>query len=392
MVRGLRGSIQVIVLLVVIIASIVVSFVAGGEESHVLLWSIRVVAALVAIVAIGILIGIGYKTRWTGFGESGYSKQDNQEIQPRKTLWDWLDLLIVPVALAGIGLWFTVQQDVRQHQIEDRRAKAERAIQEQNAQDAELQAYLDQMSSLLLKGNLLTSQEGGAVRTLARARTLTVLATLDPSRKTQVLQFLVEANLVQAGREGEDPDGRDPIILLGEVTHSITPGEKGGADLVGVDLSNADLFGAFLISVDLSNAYLVGAVLNHANLTNADLSNAVLDHADLSNAVLDYANLSKARLYRANLVGAVLYNKDAREQGLNPSETRANLTGADLTRANLEGATVADEQLAQAKFLEGATMPDGQVLKGASNPNGPTFEEWLKSKGSNEEQENSGPS
>jgi uncharacterized protein YjbI with pentapeptide repeats len=37
------------------------------------------------------------------------------------------------------------------------------------------------------------------------------------------------------------------------------------------------------------------------------------------------------------------------------------LAGADLDKANLEGAKVTDEQLAQARSLEAATMPDGTV-------------------------------
>jgi hypothetical protein len=32
-------------------------------------------------------------------------------------------------------------------------------------------------------------------------------------------------------------------------------------------------------------------------------------------------------------------------------------------------------------------MPDGQILRSAANPNGPTFEEWLKSKGREEDRE-----
>jgi cell division protein FtsB len=62
---------------------------------------------------------------------------------------DWLALLILPFALIGFGLWFTAQQDQRQQQIENQRAEAERGLAEQSAQDAALQAYLDQMSSLL---------------------------------------------------------------------------------------------------------------------------------------------------------------------------------------------------------------------------------------------------
>src|SRR5215213_8349989 len=59
-----------------------------------------------------------------------------------KTLWDLLQLLVVPLALAGIGLWFELQQSERQgaleeHQqtLEERRAKAERELADQRAQD-----------------------------------------------------------------------------------------------------------------------------------------------------------------------------------------------------------------------------------------------------------------
>jgi hypothetical protein len=114
-----------------------------------------------------------WKRLWarTGFGD--------------KTLWDLLQLLIVPLVLVGIGLLFEMQQAER----EELRAKAERELAEQRAQDEALQAYLDQMSSLLLEKDLRTSEEDSEVRTLARARTLTVLGRLDPSRKSAAMQF-----------------------------------------------------------------------------------------------------------------------------------------------------------------------------------------------------------
>jgi hypothetical protein len=130
-----------------------------------------------------------------------------------------LQALRVPFALVVIGFLFTMQQDARQQRIEDeraqqaqkienQRAEAERKLAEQRAQDVALQAYLDQMSNLLLEKDLRNSEEDSEVRTLARARTLTVLGRLDPSRKTAVLEFLVEAELVQRA------DGRGPILGL----------------------------------------------------------------------------------------------------------------------------------------------------------------------------------
>src|SRR5215211_6372570 len=139
--------------------------------------------------------------RWTGFRG--------------KTIWDFLQLLIVPLMLAAIGFWFTAQQDARQQQIEDQRAQqapkienqraeAERELAVQRAQDEALQSYLNQMSGLLLERDLRASEKGSEVRTLARARTLTVLRRLAPSHKTALMQFLVEADLVQRV-DGETP-------------------------------------------------------------------------------------------------------------------------------------------------------------------------------------------
>src|SRR5215211_9542420 len=71
-----------------------------------------------------------------------------------KTLWDLLQLLIVPLALAVIGFWFSSQQEVRQHEIEDQRAQVEREIEAERAEQETLQAYLEQMGTLLLDRGL----------------------------------------------------------------------------------------------------------------------------------------------------------------------------------------------------------------------------------------------
>jgi hypothetical protein len=96
-----------------------------------------------------------------------------------KTVWDWMQLLIVPLALVLIGFALSMQQDARQQAIEAQRAERERDLEEQRAQDAAVQAYLDQMSTLLLERDLSDKK----VQILLRARTLAVLEGLDPSRK-----------------------------------------------------------------------------------------------------------------------------------------------------------------------------------------------------------------
>jgi hypothetical protein len=159
-----------------------------------------------------------------------------------KTFWDWMGLLIVPVVLSLITVVFAWQQDIRQNEIENKRANAERELARERAQDEVLQAYLDQISGLLLGRDLRASEKGSEVRTLARARTLTALRRLDPSRKEELLQFLVEADLVQG------VDGRDPIISLRGA--DLRGAHVFGANLSGTNLSNADLSGANLFKAE----------------------------------------------------------------------------------------------------------------------------------------------
>ncbi|MDQ3480681.1 MAG: pentapeptide repeat-containing protein, partial [Actinomycetota bacterium] len=112
-------------------------------------------------------------------------------------------------------------------------------------------------------------------------------------------------------------------------------------------------------------------------LGNTDLFETDLSDADLHTVVLRDSDLSRTALCGANLSYADLTGADLRLADL----TRADVSHADLTRANLTDAVgVSREQLDSCKSLEGATMTDGQTLKGDKTLNGPTFKTWLKNK------------
>jgi uncharacterized protein YjbI with pentapeptide repeats len=282
------------------------------------------------------------------------------------TVRNWLELLIVPLVLVGIGLLFEMQQANRQQAMEEQ----QQALAEQRAQDEALQAYLSQMSTLLLEKDLRNSEEDSEERTLARARTITVLGRLDTSRKTAVMQFLEEARLVR------EVDGREPVIAL--TGANLSGANLSGADLNGAKLSEADLSAADLSAADLSEADLLAANLSLANLGDASLAQADLRLANLRGANLLETHLARADLNLANLRGVDLRLADLRDANLiganlsNADLTDANLSGAplwsaDLSEANLSGADlsgaegITNEELEQqADSLKGATMPNGQ--------------------------------
>jgi hypothetical protein len=125
------------------------------------------------------------------------------------TLWDWLKLLVVPAVIAGGSIWFNRQQRERELEIAREQRERELEIADRRGQEEALQAYLDQMSTLLLEKDLRNTEAGSEVRMLARARTLTVLVRLDGYRIEYVVRFLYEAGLIV----GERPE----LVLAGAI-------------------------------------------------------------------------------------------------------------------------------------------------------------------------------
>ena len=339
-------------------------------------------ACVVGVVVLILLILLGYAYAWTGFGQA----RVNQGVQPAKTLWDWLQLLIIPAVLAGGGLWFNRQQQERQREDNLQQQERERVFAERRSQEEALQAYLDGMSQLLADRDrpLHRAQLGDSLSTVARAQTLTVLTRLDGERKGSVVRFLYDSGLM--GRlkpiKGSKRSGKvDSIVDLR------------GADLRGINLhraplNGAKLSGAVLSGVDLSIALLVQADLRGADLSRADLSGAILTGADLGNIEPLASHMgpwgwadpqTATNLKAANLEGAVLWG--------------VVLEGADLSEANLTRAQVIHPRAAPygilAEFRGWSGMEEetnlwlwhhAGNLQGATLPSGQKYEHWLNAR------------
>jgi len=306
-------------------------------------WQVAAACLGVFLIALLALLGLGYVTKWEWIGVTDKGEANTLWETQYRTLWDWLDLLIVPAAVAIGVLFLEHAQRERERRVESDRLKAERemedlqrkrelAVEDQRAQDAALLAYLDRMGDMLPRLRESSNENAEVLadtRALIRARTLAILEPLDRGRKGAMMRFLSESGLLEK-----------------ELPTTI--------NLRQADFSRSDLTSLNLINTDLQEVSFI-----EANLGSADLSGADLRGADLSKAIL-----SRARLGTARLAGA-------------------DLTGADLSYADLSQATgVFEDQLVAVKYLEGATMPDGQK-----------FEDWLKDKeGRGEDAEKSGPS
>ena len=284
------------------------------KEKRKFLEVIGITTLLVVLIALIVVIILGYIFRWDWTGLSSYitpPHPKDTDFQRGKTLWDWLQLLIIPAVLA-VGVYLlnytisrneqnaTEQRAQIEREAAEKRTTTERDIALNNQHEMALQSYIDKMSELLLTEHLgELKPEYEEVRKIARARTLTVLQRLDAVRRFSVLLFLHESGLIKKGQ----------CIVELDIAN------LQGADLRGIHLEEGQLWGAKMQGADLSFAYLSGA-----DLKDASLHGATLIEVDLRGAYLG---------------------------------------GVDLTRANLTRAFVTNEQLDAAKSLQDAIMPDG---------------------------------
>ena len=245
---------------------------------------------LVILIIIGIiwLATMNNPPNWTGFGKSNI----DEKISPAKTLWDWLDLLIIPVALGLIGWAYSQIEKVKTQNVEEERK-----------QNEILESFLETMTKLIMEHDLQSKPSQQTIA-IARARVNIALSNLNGQRKGQILQFLYESDLI---------DIKPKLLLLGANLQN--------AILDEIVLGKSEIKGAFFNKSSIQRANLKGAILIGCDFSHTNFSNSLLENANLS-----YTNLSDSQLKNMDL-------------------TTVNFEGTNLTGANLEGSKILNNQL-----------------------------------------------
>ncbi len=204
-----------------------------------------------------------------------------------KRIWDWLELLVIPIVLAGGALYFNAQA-----------RKTERTIAQEQHYIEILRQYLESMKELVIDNILNSSEARDQMRAIARAITLTALQEVDGRRKGLIIRFLYEAKLILRSKEAEEP-----IISLSRA--DLSDADLSGTNLSGSELSETILDRAIFISADLTNANLSGSLL-----TETDFRSSSLTNADLSDAFLLGTRLKDANLHGLNIANTLIEDLD----------------------------------------------------------------------------------
>jgi uncharacterized protein YjbI with pentapeptide repeats len=216
------------------------------------------------------------------------------EYVPQKSIWDWLELLIIPIAVTVFTLLFNQGMRKRELETQQRRRYVDKKIEIERYNSEIMQKYLDDISELLLNHDLIQEKENlnSSVRDVAQTKTIIALRTLasDSNRKDNILQSLRDAQL---------SDFLFVKSWLKEINLEKT-------NLSGINFSNANLEKAKFRRASVRGTNFENANLANSDFREANLRNAIFLNANLSNCVFKDAVITLEQINEAKSITGIM--------------------------------------------------------------------------------------
>jgi hypothetical protein len=116
------------------------------------------------------------------------------------TFWQVVGTLLIPLAGGLLITWGGFKFNQRQRERDE-------VLENKQAQDNAIQAYIDQMSDLLVDRHLRSLPKGSDIHRLAEAKTVEVLLGLDSERKRRPLKLVYGLGLIMNRLHTAERDG-----------------------------------------------------------------------------------------------------------------------------------------------------------------------------------------
>lgn len=321
----------------------------------------NVLLGLLAILMLAYLIWQGYKQDWTGFNDSGY--------RSGKYLWDWLEIIIVPLVLTLVGVYFNTRQ--KKAEIENAAETEKRkTIQNQiKEQESELSRYFEKINDLILRDGLAKESASLEVKSIARSMTTEILQKISIEYAPKVINYLYENHLIEKENCKVDLSG---IALAG-----IDLSER---YLNNVNLSGIKIYAGNLSGADFSNSDLSNAILFRCNLRNSKFTNTDITATDLKSCNLVLADFKNVQGSRADLSYTHMYETVFENANLHKSEYfQSRIIQVNFRKANLSGAIFSHATIWDC-FMKEANLQDTSFSFAHVSGSAPLQDNWTPSK------------
>jgi uncharacterized protein YjbI with pentapeptide repeats len=260
-----------------------------------------------------IIANVAIVSNWiSNFKWSGFQK---------KSFWDWLQLLIVPLMLALGAFYLNSAADFRDYQI----------AQERKQQEI-LTDYFSKMQGLIVETKKSKQTPGSKesnseerllteFRPTAQALTLSVLEQLDGERKGKVIIYLAESQLITV--DNNKPYPQPEIKLDGTNLDDIKLGNNGQRNSLNekemtiidkikirnANMKRANLSGFQLLDSELNGSNLENATLENVNFTGSTMIGSRFINGKITDVNFTDVTLGKTIFDNVNLKNITISNK-----------------------------------------------------------------------------------
>ncbi|MCA2621274.1 MULTISPECIES: pentapeptide repeat-containing protein [unclassified Microcystis] len=239
----------------------------------------------------------------------------------KKSFWDWLQLLIIPLMLALGAFYLNSAADFRDYQI----------AQEQKHQEI-LTDYFSKMQDLIVETKKSKQTPGSKesnseerllteFRPTAQALTLSVLEQLDGERKGKVIIYLAESQLITV--DNNKPYPQPEIKLDGTNLDDIKLGNNGQRNSLNekemtiidkikirnANMKRANLSGFQLLDSELNGSNLENATLENVNFTGSTMIGSRFINGKITDVNFTDVTLGKTIFDNVNLKNITISNK-----------------------------------------------------------------------------------
>jgi uncharacterized protein YjbI with pentapeptide repeats len=299
-----------------------------------------------------IIANVAIVSNWiSNFKWSGFQK---------KSFWDWLQLLIVPLMLALGAFYLNSAADFRDYQI----------AQERKQQEI-LTDYFSKMQGLIIETKKIKETSGSKesnsdekllpeFRPTAKALTLSVLEQLDGKRKGKVIIYLAESQLITITADNDNN-------VTADNDNNVTVDNNKPSPQPEINLSGANLKGMVLNDVDqvMVDKKLLGVVIDKADITNSTIKNvrlfvdSKLPESDFSQANLTDVSFTNAYMQGAKFIKSQMTNVDLSNTNL----ASANFDNVETTNITISPETKLDDACATKGEIVLNTIPSKTTIK-----------------------------
>jgi len=269
-------------------------------------WILFLLLFLLILAIVAIVSNWIANFKWSGF--------------QKKSFWDWLQLLIVPLMLALGAFYLNSAADFRDSQI----------AQEQKHQEI-LTDYFSKMQGLIVETKKIKETSGYTklhpkdeaarllpeFRSTAKALTLSVLEQLDGERKGKVITYLAESQLITVdnNKPSTQPEIKlDGANLAGMVLNDVDQVETVDKKPLGVAITGADMTESTIKNVRL----FVGSQLGQSDFSRANLTDVYFTDADMHGAKFINSQMTNVDLANTNLANARFDNVETTKITISP--------------------------------------------------------------------------